>query len=325
MFSKIFIARPRLAFACSMLFMLAAVPEALAGKDGWMPAPTDAADCARLDYARLNHEGNGIPVMLANPTEGDDILAALRGMETFETFAGKARFAQPFASRELFVYSPDPSASSHRFAFYRGTDAETGSPVWGVTLDQTGDCSEDTVRLVPPDAAAILQARFDGWDAIDHPPQAAPGLDMADWQTLDFSGDSIDTSSIVLPPSNGVLWLRHDFVLDSGPVTDLCICELTLPLFNGQSDIFLNGTFTVAIIGPLDKIPLSGFHPLHAGTNTLAARLYLSPPDEELHPRAPTSFVLRVTNLGGGGSSSIPLCGTWHGLALPPVLSEAAP
>ena len=284
-------------------------------------------------------------VYLSDRAEGDAILSALRDMELFAPFAQKARFAEQNgvihseARRELWIWTNGNSPKVRRLAFYRGTDLETDAPVWGVTLDSTNDCADASVRLVPPDAAAFLQDRFDAWDAADRPPFAAPGLDTADWQTLDFSGDSLDTASIAVPPPGGVLWLRHDFVMDSEPGKDGHEYDLTLPLFHGPFDVFLDGAFTVSGTGPIREWSLGIFNycqPLHVGTNTLAVRLDFSPQGARLLPCAPSAFALRVIDFAVAvkdGSVDllrtprppIPLDGTWHCLALPPDDSTPAP
>ena len=149
-----------------ILPILLFLPAALA----WaaMPDPANIGS-----YARHNNEEHTFAHL--DRADGDAILAALSGFDSFEPFGRKARFIkredgawQFFAAIEVIAAVPQ-SPTPHRIAFYRGTNVETGTPVWGVSLDQTNDDSDAHVRLVPPDVAASLQPFFDAWAAADHP------------------------------------------------------------------------------------------------------------------------------------------------------------
>jgi hypothetical protein len=131
-------------------------------------------DPASIDFY-TRHDNEKHTFAFLDRAEGDAILAALRDFDSFEPFGRKSRFIkgkdgawQFFAALEVIAAIPQ-SATPHRIAFYRGTDVETGAPVWGVSLDQPNDDSDAHVRLVPPDVAALLQPHFDAWTAADHP------------------------------------------------------------------------------------------------------------------------------------------------------------
>lgn len=133
-----------------------------------MPDPADIGF-----YARHNNEEHTFAAL--DRTDGDAILSALSDFDSFEPFGRKAHFIQredgawQFSAAIEVIAAPPQSTTPHRIAFYRGADAETGAPVWGVSLDQTNDDSDAHVRLVPSDVAATLQSHFDAWAAADHP------------------------------------------------------------------------------------------------------------------------------------------------------------
>ena len=149
---------------------------ALAG----MPDPADIAM-----YSRHN-EKTAVAHILADRTEGDSILAALREYDSYEPFPmqqlltrGKGCIRFPAPGYELLLMPQEKDGGIYIVKFQPGTDAETGAPVWAVSLEHFSmDVhGNDPIRLVPSDVAAILQAHFDAWDAADNCPFDSPSAD----------------------------------------------------------------------------------------------------------------------------------------------------
>lgn len=275
---------------CQMtfVFVLFAVPLALAA----MPTAEDI-----VLYSRGNGKIN-VWKRLDDRAEGDALLFALRDLESFEPFAPQTSFVTqgggcvrfPVSGYTLTAMEPGNPPVVHRFEFLPGTDAETGAPVWCVRLEHVGDgLGREPDRLVPPDAAAILQSHFDAWDIADRSPFAKSA---AAWDTVCFQPGAPGVAGIPRPPPGGTVWLRRDFWLDFKP--DGHVCELSLPLFSGRSEIYFNGIPAGTSDGPISDWRIHDTGALREGRNTLVVCLDFSSPDAAFIEISPSEMAFRA-------------------------------
>ena len=132
------------------------------------PSPVpDPATIARYErFSRKDGDGETHAIPKA---EGDEILAALKGWDSFEELRPKPRKPGEPCLKPM-VRDPDlilscilPDSPAVPFQFYRKTDAQTG---------ERGLCaSSPTVysrqRRIPGDSARALLEKFDAWTAAD--------------------------------------------------------------------------------------------------------------------------------------------------------------